>query len=98
MIGRTPGNIVAIRPLKDGVIADFDVTQDMLKYFIEGLQKVHHPAQGSNLWPSGVTEVEKRAVEGGHPCWSQGCLPNRRTHGSSHRSRPTSQEATGSLI
>jgi rod shape-determining protein MreB len=64
MIGRTPGNIVAIRPLKDGVIADFDVTQAMLKYFIK-------KALDSNSFikprvvvgvPSGVTEVEKRAV------------------------------------
>ncbi len=39
MIGRTPGNIVAIRPLKDGVIADFDVTQNMLKYFIRKAYK-----------------------------------------------------------
>lgn len=65
MIGRTPGNIVAIRPLKDGVIADFDVTKDMLKYFIGKASK------GKGLFqprvvvcvPSGVTEVEKRAVE-----------------------------------
>ena len=64
MIGRTPGNIVAIRPMKDGVIADFDVTQAMLKYFIR-------KAMRSKLFvrprvvvgvPSGVTEVEKRAV------------------------------------
>jgi rod shape-determining protein MreB len=64
MLGRTPGNITAIRPLKDGVIADFDVTEQMLRHFI---QKVHQ-----NRWahprvvvcvPSGVTGVEKRAVE-----------------------------------
>jgi rod shape-determining protein MreB len=64
MLGRTPGNITAIRPLKDGVIADFDVTETMLRHFI---QKVHQ-----NRWahprvvvcvPSGVTGVEKRAVE-----------------------------------
>ena len=64
MLGRTPGNISAIRPLKDGVIADFDVTEQMLRHFI---QKVHQ-----NRWahprvvvcvPSGVTGVEKRAVE-----------------------------------
>ena len=63
MLGRTPGNISAIRPLKDGVIADFDVTEQMLKHFI---RKVHQ-----NRWahprvvvcvPSGVTGVEKRAV------------------------------------
>ncbi len=64
MLGRTPGTIQAIRPLKDGVIADFDVTEEMLRHFI---QKVHQ-----NRWahprvvvcvPSGVTGVEKRAVE-----------------------------------
>lgn len=64
MIGRTPGNIIAIRPMKDGVIADFDVTQRMLKYFIN---KVHrktilvHPRIVICV-PSGVTEVERRAV------------------------------------
>ena len=64
MIGRTPGNIVAVRPLKDGVIADFDVTEQMLRHFI---QKVHqhrfaHPRVVVCV-PSGVTGVEKRAVE-----------------------------------
>ena len=65
MIGRTPGNIVAIRPLKDGVIADFDVTQEMLKYFIrKAMQKksIFQPRVVVCV-PSGVTEVEKRAVE-----------------------------------
>src|SRR3990170_8884504 len=64
MIGRTPGNIVAIRPLKDGVIADFDVTEAMLRHFI---QKVHNRRWGVRprvviCVPSGVTEVERRAV------------------------------------
>src|SRR5687767_13037658 len=64
MIGRTPGTIAAIRPLKDGVIADFDVTEQMLRHFI---QKVHqhrfaHPRVVVCV-PSGVTGVEKRAVE-----------------------------------
>ncbi|RJQ31451.1 MAG: rod shape-determining protein [Actinobacteria bacterium] len=64
MLGRTPGNIVAIRPLKDGVIADFDVTESMLRYFI---QKVHRRSFAVRprvvvCVPSGVTEVEKRAV------------------------------------
>jgi len=64
MIGRTPGNIVAIRPLKDGVIADFDVTQAMLKYFIRkaiSSQAFFRPRVIVGV-PSGVTEVEKRAV------------------------------------
>lgn len=65
MIGRTPGNIVAIRPLKDGVIADFDVTQTMLKKFIE---KITNKSAFTSpriiiCFPSGVTEVEKRAIE-----------------------------------
>jgi rod shape-determining protein MreB len=64
MLGRTPGTIQAIRPLKDGVIADFDVTEEMLRYFI---QQVHqnrfaHPRVVVCV-PSGVTGVEKRAVE-----------------------------------
>src|SRR5574341_208444 len=64
MLGRTPGTITAIRPLKDGVIADFDVTEQMLRHFI---QKVHqnrfaHP-RGVVCVPSGVTGVERRAVE-----------------------------------
>ncbi len=65
MIGRTPGNIVAIRPLKDGVIADFDVTQNMLKYFIKKATQTKSLFQPRVVIcvPSGVTEVEKRAVE-----------------------------------
>ena len=64
MIGRTPAHITAIRPLRDGVIADFDITEKMLRYFI---QKVHR-----RKWarprivvcvPSGITPVERRAVE-----------------------------------
>ena len=64
MIGRTPGNIVAIRPLKDGVIADFDVTQAMLRYFIRkamNSKSFVRPRVVVGV-PSGVTEVEKRAV------------------------------------
>ncbi len=64
MIGRTPGNITAIRPLKDGVIADFETTQGMLKYFIRkavGNSPLSKPRVIICV-PSGVTEVEKRAV------------------------------------
>lgn len=64
MIGRTPGNITAIRPLKDGVIADFETTQAMLKYFIRkavGNKPLSKPRVIICV-PSGVTEVEKRAV------------------------------------
>ncbi|MBA2240908.1 MAG: rod shape-determining protein [Solirubrobacterales bacterium] len=71
MLGRTPGTIQAIRPLKDGVIADFDVTEEMLRHFI---QRVHqnrfaHPRVVVCV-PSGVTGVEKRAVE--EACLSAG--------------------------
>ncbi len=64
MLGRTPGNIVAIRPLKDGVIADYEVTEAMLQHFV---RKVHNRRRGISpriviAVPSGVTEVEKRAV------------------------------------
>src|SRR4029077_5216142 len=71
MLGRTPEHIMAIRPLKDGVIADFDVTERMLQYFIERARKI---STGRNhAWfldrprvvvgvPSGITQVEKRAV------------------------------------
>ncbi len=65
MIGRTPGHIVAIRPMKDGVIADFHITQSMLKYFIKQASKntsIGKPRLLISV-PSGITEVEKRAVE-----------------------------------
>ena len=64
MIGRTPGNIIAIRPLKDGVIADFDTAQMMIKSFIEkGISKGVKRPRIIVCYPSGVTEVEKRAIE-----------------------------------
>jgi rod shape-determining protein MreB len=65
MIGRTPGDIVAIRPMKDGVIADFETTQNMLKYFIrKALKKgVFSRPRVIICVPSGVTAVERRAVE-----------------------------------
>src|SRR6056297_1157717 len=64
MIGRTPGNIVAVRPMKDGVIADFDVTESMLRYFITKAHKRSRMVRPRIIIcvPSGVTEVEKRAV------------------------------------
>ena len=64
MIGRTPGHIIAIRPMKDGVIADFDITKSMLKFFIKkaiGKNSLVRPRIVVGV-PSGVTEVEKRAV------------------------------------
>ncbi|SDL95842.1 rod shape-determining protein [Halarsenatibacter silvermanii] len=64
MIGRTPGNIVAVRPMKNGVIADFDVTHSMLRYFITRAHKRTRLVRPRIIVcvPSGVTEVEKRAV------------------------------------
>ncbi len=67
MIGRTPGHIMAIRPLKDGVIADFDVTEKMLRYFIQAVHKRRFLAKPRVVVcvPSGITGVEQRAVEAG---------------------------------
>ena len=65
MIGRTPGSIVAIRPMKDGVIADFETTQSMLRYFIKKA-KPRNPFSKTHVIicvPSGITEVEKRAIQ-----------------------------------
>ena len=65
MLGRTPGNIVAVRPLRQGVISDYTVTEKMLKYFIQkavGRQRFRK-LRISVCVPSGVTEVEKKAVE-----------------------------------
>ena len=64
MLGRTPGNIVAIRPLREGVISDYDITEKMLRYFIDkaiGRRRLIKPRMVVCV-PSGVTEVEKRAV------------------------------------
>ncbi|MFO7264116.1 MAG: rod shape-determining protein [Bacillaceae bacterium G1] len=68
MIGRTPGNIVAVRPMKDGVIADFETTETMLRYFINRALKTNNRFFKRKPYvmvcvPSGITSVEKRAVE-----------------------------------
>ena len=65
MLGRTPGNIVAIKPMKDGVIADFDVTEEMLKYFIRKAHNRNHLLSPRIVIciPSEITQVEKRAVK-----------------------------------
>lgn len=65
MIGRTPGSIVAIRPLKDGVIADFDTTERMLRYFIQKVHRRRYLAKPRLIVcvPSGITGVEQRAVK-----------------------------------
>ncbi|HIE13442.1 MAG TPA: rod shape-determining protein [Desulfotomaculum sp.] len=64
MLGRTPGNIVAVRPLKEGVIADYDVTERMLRYFIDkcGCRRVFRRPRVMVCIPTGVTSVEERAV------------------------------------
>src|SRR5690606_10019809 len=67
MVGKTPAHIVAIRPLRDGVISDFEVTEQMLRYFIQKIHKetwhvLARPRVVVGL-PSNVTEVERRAVE-----------------------------------
>ena len=65
MLGRTPGNIVAVRPLRQGVISDYTVTEKMMKYFIQkalGKRSIRKPRIAVCV-PSGVTEVEKKAVE-----------------------------------
>ena len=64
MLGRTPGNIVAIRPMKDGVIADFEITEAMLRYFIARVHDRKRMVRPRIVIavPSGITEVEKRAV------------------------------------
>lgn len=65
MLGRTPGNIMAIRPLRQGVISDYDVTEKMMKYFIQkaGGKRFFRKPRISVCIPSAATEVEKRAVE-----------------------------------
>lgn len=65
MLGRTPGNIVAIRPMKDGVITDFEIAESMLRYFIRKVHKSRHMVRPRMIIaiPSGITEVEKRAVK-----------------------------------
>ncbi len=65
MLGRTPGNITAIRPMKDGVIADFDVTEAMLRHFISKVHNSRHLVRPRIMIcvPTGITQVEKRAVK-----------------------------------
>ena len=64
MLGKTPGNITAIRPMRDGVIADFEITEEMLKYFIKNVHKRRFGIRPRIIIciPSGITQVEQRAV------------------------------------
>ena len=102
MIGRTPGNIVAIRPLKDGVIADFDTTERMLRYFIQKVHKRRHLAKPRIVVcvPSGITGVEQRAVkDAGYAGRRPQGLHHRGADGRRDRRRParsTSRPATWS--
>ena len=65
MLGRTPGNIVAVRPMHDGVIADFEIVEKMIRYFISKVTNKHHIIKPRIVIgvPSGITEVERRAVQ-----------------------------------
>ena len=89
MLGRTPGNIVATRPLRDGVISDYTVTEKMLKYFINKVcGKFIFAPRIMICIPSQVTEVEKKAViDAATTARSKESLSNRRTNSSSNRSR-----------
>ena len=96
MLGRTPGSIVAIRPLKDGVIADFEITEAMLRYFIH---KVHNrrtlvrPRIIVGV-PFGITEVEKRAVrESAESAGAREVYLDRRADGGGHRRRSADHRA-----
>ena len=90
MIGRTPGNIVAIRPVKDGVIADFDVTEAMLKYFMNRAltqrSLMVRPRVIISI-PSGCTTVEESGSGSSLAGRCQRSLSDRGTNGSSHRGR-----------
>ena len=89
MLGRTPGNIVATRPLRDGVISDYTVTEKMLKHFINKVcGKFIFSPRIMICIPSQVTEVEKKAViDAATTARSKESLSNRRTNSSSNRSR-----------
>ena len=98
MIGRTPSHIEAIRPLKDGVIADFEICEKMLSYFI---RKAHNRRWGKPRMvicvPSGITGVEQRAVqEAAEYAGARKPVHHRGANGRRHRSRPpcTSRPAT----
>ena len=96
MLGRTPGNIQAIRPLRDGVIADFEVAEEMIKHFI---RKVHNRRSFANpqiivCVPSGSTAVERRAIqESARKRRRAPRLPDRGADGRGDRRRPAGDRA-----
>ena len=89
MLGRTPGNIVATRPLKDGVISNYTVTDKMLKHFItRACGKTMFSPRIMICIPSQVTEVEKKAViDAATTARSKKSISNRRANSSSNRRR-----------
>ena len=90
MLGRTPATISAVRPLKDGVIADFDVTEQMLRHFIRKVMQNRwaHPRVVICV-PSGVTGRREARRRGGHVLRRRALGdPHRRAHGRRHRRRP----------
>ncbi len=96
MIGRTPANIVAIRPLKDGVIADFETTERMLRYFIQKVHSRRHLAKPRLVIcvPSGITGVERRAVkDAGYQAGARQVLHHRGADGGRDRRRPAGRRA-----
>ncbi len=101
MIGRTPGNIRAIRPMKDGVIADFEVTQSMLRYFITRAQpraNVLHPRVIIAV-PSGITGVERRAViEAAQQAGSRDAIPIEEPFAAAIGAGLPVEEPTGNMV
>ena len=101
MLGRTPGNITAIRPMKDGVIADFTVTEQMLKQFIKKVldSRLFSPSPRIIICvPCGSTQVERRAIrESALGAERQG-VPDRGADGRRDRCRSPVGEATGSMV
>ena len=95
MVGRTPANVVAVRPMKDGVIADFDVTEKMLRYFMNRATRrngLFKPRVVVGI-PSGVTEVEKRAIIDASIQAGAKFVFDRGADGSRDRSRPSGKRA-----
>src|SRR5256885_15466410 len=101
MVGRTPGNIVAVRPLKDGVIADFDVTERMLRYFIQKVHRRSHMAKPRLVVavPSGITGGEQSAVkEAGHQAGARRVCIIEEAMAAGIGAGLASQEPTGNMV
>jgi rod shape-determining protein MreB len=101
MLGRTPGNIAAIRPLRDGVIADFEVAEEMIKHFI---RKVHNRRSFASpliivCVPSGSTAVERRAIqESAESAGARQGAADRGADGGGDRRRAAGDGAFGSMV